>query len=111
MLAESAKKRSLIRGLKTFGLSLRLKGTSFFSRISIVLNAVRLGARTGKRAPKMIGDIKDFGDISKVEILLPSFIAKWLEEQAKLQKMSVSMLIKSWIMKAYNSHVQRVSKR
>jgi len=98
------------------GLLQRLKATSFFTRISIAWNVVRLGdplakRRKTKRIPNMLGDIKDFGDISKVEILLPSFIAKWLDEQAKLQKMSISMLIKSWIMKAYNSHVQRVSKR
>ena len=109
--ASSVTKNSPIHSLNRFGHFIRLKGISFFSRINIVWNAVRFGREnTSNKMTTRIGTIEFHGEVAKVEILLPSHLAKWIEAQSKHERMSPATLIKTWLVVIYNKHVEKVSR-
>ncbi len=45
--------------------------------------------------------IKYYGDVARVEFLIPTYLAKWLEHRSSLKKYSVEKTIKEIILLHY----------
>lgn len=106
---KTVKRNSLIQRLKLLGVWIHSKVKSNYNHISIAYHVARY-AGTGASRKMKLNQIQYHGDIASIEIMIPKYLAEWIEKQAVNQKKSSGVLIKGWLIKLYNSHAERVSK-
>src|SRR5438445_4559528 len=106
---ETAEKLSRIRQYKRNGRLLLLRAMWYWETIIIASFAEPFG-RISRRKMIKIGSIHYTGDIARIELLLPKYLGEWIENQAKKARISPSVQIKTWLLKIYSGHAERVSK-